>query len=66
MGTAGNVLVQELNIPTIGYGPGREAVAHACNEFVEVDNLNAAVYGTAVIVHGLVGIPVCGWASNEI
>jgi len=66
MGTAGSVLVNEFQVPTIGYGPGLEAQAHAAGEYVEVDKLHAAIYGTAAIAHGLVGIPVCGWTADEI
>jgi len=66
MGTAGSVLVNEFNIPTIGYGPGSERLAHARNEYVEVDKLARAVYGTACIAHALVGMPVYGWTCEEI
>jgi len=66
MGTAGSVLVREFDIPTIGYGPGKEDVAHAPGEYVEIDKVTEAVYGTAAIVHGLIGVPVCGWTSDEI
>ena len=66
MGTAGSVLVNEFNIPTIGYGPGLETQAHAADEYVELQKLHTAVYGTAAIAHSLVGIPVCGWTSDEI
>ncbi len=66
MGTAGSVLVNEFNIPAIGYGPGLETQAHAPGEWVASDNIIAAVYGTAAIAHSLVGIPVCGWTSDDI
>ena len=66
MATAGSVLVSEYDIPTIGYGPGNEEVIHAANEYVETDKLVEAAYGTAAIAHSLVGIPVCGWTSDEI
>ena len=66
MGTAGSVLVNEYCIPTIGYGPGDETVAHSPNEYVEKEKLFTAVLGTAAIVHGLVGYPVCGWTLDEI
>ena len=66
MGTAGSVLVNEFHIPTVGYGPGLETQAHALGEFVEIDKLTSAIYGTAIIAHSLVGIPVCGWTSDEI
>ncbi len=66
MGTAGGVLVNELRIPTVGYGPGSEQAAHARDESVEIGKLTDAIYGTAAIAHGLVGIPVYGWTSDEI
>jgi len=66
MGTAGSTLLQEFHVPTVGYGPGTEPAAHACNEFVETDKVVEAVYGTTAIVHGLVGIPVFGWTLDEI
>jgi len=66
MGTAGSVLVKEFGAPTIGYGPGREEQAHAAGEWVETAKIVEAVYGTAAMAHGLIGIPVCGWTSDEI
>jgi acetylornithine deacetylase/succinyl-diaminopimelate desuccinylase-like protein len=66
MGTAGSMLVNEFHLPTIGYGPGEEAQAHAPNESVAVDRVVEAMYGTAAIAHSLVGIPVFGWSSDEI
>lgn len=66
MGTAGGVLVKDYQVPTIGYGPGREEYAHGPGEFVELPAISTAVYGTAAMVHGLIGVPVCGWTSDEI
>ncbi len=66
MGTAGSVLVKEFGVPAIGYGPGREELAHVSGEFVETAKITEAVYGTTAMVHGLIGIPVCGWTSDEI
>jgi len=66
MGTAGGVLLNEFKVATIGYGPGREEEAHAANEYVEINKIIDAVYGTAVIVHGIAGVPVCGWTLDEI
>ena len=66
MGTAGSVLVQDFDVPTIGYGPGVEEQAHAADEFVSTAKITEAVYGTTAMVHGLIGIPVCGWTSDEI
>lgn len=66
MGTAGSVLTHDFQIPTIGYGPGLETMAHAPNERVEVQKIVEAVYGTAAIVHGLAGVPIFGWTSDDI
>lgn len=66
MGTAGSLFLGEFDIPTIGYGPGDEEQAHRADEHVATANLVEAVYGTAALVYSLVGIPVCGWTSDEI
>jgi len=66
MGTAGSVLVKNYQVPTIGYGPGDETQAHASGEYVATDRVVEALYGTASMVHGLIGIPVWGWTSDEI
>jgi len=66
MGTAGGVLVEKYAVPTIGYGPGLETVAHARDEYVDVDKVGEALYGAVAIVHGLIGVPVFGWTSEDI
>ncbi|MCF7849321.1 MAG: M20/M25/M40 family metallo-hydrolase [Kiritimatiellales bacterium] len=66
MGTAGAVLVNEYGIPTVGYGPGSEDQAHSADEHVACSDIQQAVYGTAAIVHALIGVPVCGWTTDEI
>lgn len=66
MGTAGGVLVNQFHVPAIGYGPGAEDTCHVPNESVSVARLREAIYGTAAIAHGLVGVPVCGWTIDEI
>lgn len=48
-GTAG-----ELGIPTIGFGPGDETLAHQHNEFVELDELVEAARGYAAIAEALI------------
>lgn len=65
MGTAGSLLVKDFKIPTIGYGPGLEELAHAINEYVEIDKVNEAVFGTAAVLHSLIGVPVFGWTADE-
>lgn len=66
MGTAGSVLLNEFKLPVIGYGPGTEEMAHAIDEYVDVEKISEAVYGTALIAHGIAGITVCGWTLDEI
>lgn len=66
MGTAGSALVRNLEIPTIGYGPGLEEQAHRLGEWVKVDNITRAICGTAVMLQGLIGMPEFGWASAYI
>ena len=57
LGTAGGVVGREFGIPVIGYGPGEEQQAHACNESVGLASLVEAVYGTAALMHGLSAAP---------
>ncbi len=58
IGTAGGVVSRDFGIPVIGYGPGEEEQAHACNESVGLPALVDAVFGTAVLVHGLSTVPM--------
>lgn len=58
MGTSGNLLASAHRIPTVGFGPGEVSQAHARNESVSVENLTRAAYGTAVLVHSLIGAPL--------
>jgi len=66
MATAGGVLIKDYQTPAIGYGPGNEKVIHGPDEYVEVDKIVEAVYGTAAIVHSLIGVPVFGWTTDNI
>jgi acetylornithine deacetylase/succinyl-diaminopimelate desuccinylase-like protein len=66
MGTAGGVLVDSFKVPTIGYGPGCESAAHSVNEWVDIQKIKEALFGTTVIAHSMIGIPVFGWTSDEI
>jgi len=66
MGTAGSALLDEFGIPTVGYGPGDETRCHAPNESVSEARIVEAVYGATAIAHALIGVPVCGWTSDEI
>ena len=64
-GTAGGTLVRRYGIPTIGYGPGDEALAHAPDEYVELGRFEEAIVGTALIVHALAGVPTFGWTTDD-
>jgi acetylornithine deacetylase/succinyl-diaminopimelate desuccinylase-like protein len=66
MGTSGSLLVNECNIPTIGYGPGHEEQAHREGESVPIAKLVTCAYGTAAIAHGLIGVPVFGWIPDSL
>lgn len=64
MGTAGSKLVGNYKIPTVCFGPGDETSAHAANEHVDVEKIIEAVYGTAVLAHSVIGIPLFGWMAD--
>ena len=58
MGTAGAVASREFGIPVIGYGPGEEEQARACNESLSLPSLVDAVYGTGVLMQALSTAPL--------
>ena len=64
MGTAGSLLSGEHRIPTLGFGPGEIEQAHAPNESLSMDNLVGAAFGTAVLVHSLIGTPLQSLARS--
>ena len=66
MGTSGGVLCSKFQVPVIGYGPGEEEQAHAADESVTLAAMADCMLGTALIAHGLTGIPVFGWTADEI
>jgi putative selenium metabolism hydrolase len=45
--------IGEAGVPTIGFGPSNEAVAHTADEFVEIDELIEAAHGYKAIFRGL-------------
>jgi len=51
--TNGSATAGELGIPTIGFGPGREDLAHCANEYVEIADLSTAAIGYAGIIQVL-------------
>lgn len=60
MGTAGSILVNDYGIPTIGYGPGNEMYIQNSEEHVEIEDINEAFFGTALIAHRLLSVPLSG------
>jgi acetylornithine deacetylase/succinyl-diaminopimelate desuccinylase-like protein len=40
-------------VPTIGFGPSRESLAHTIDEFIEIDQLVAAYHGYKAISESL-------------
>ncbi|MFT8310808.1 MAG: YgeY family selenium metabolism-linked hydrolase [Sporolactobacillus sp.] len=51
--TNGSHFAGEAGIPTIGFGPSQENLAHTDNEYIEIDQLLQAVDGFAAIMHAL-------------
>lgn len=51
-GTAGR-----LGIPTVGFGPGDENLAHRVDEYIEVDDLDRGARGYAAIAGHLTRVP---------
>ncbi len=49
-GTDGSYTAGELGIPTIGYGPGDQEMAHRPNEMVSIGEVERAVRGYAEII----------------
>jgi len=51
--TNGSHFAGEAGIPTIGFGPSRENLAHTDNEYIELNQLIQAVEGFAAIMRAL-------------
>lgn len=51
--TDGSCSAGERKIPTLGYGPSKESLAHVVDEWVSVDELEKAVQGYAAIARSL-------------
>ncbi|MFG6120058.1 YgeY family selenium metabolism-linked hydrolase [Thalassobacillus sp. B23F22_16] len=51
--TNGSHFAGEADIPTIGFGPSPESLAHIDDEYIEVDQLVKATAGYAAIMHAL-------------
>ncbi len=55
--TNGSATAGRLGLPTIGYGPGSEALAHTVDESISVEELRVGARGYAAIVSSLLEIP---------
>jgi acetylornithine deacetylase/succinyl-diaminopimelate desuccinylase-like protein len=64
--TDGGYTQGELGIPTIGFGPGDEALSHTSVEHVPFEAIKSSVLGTASVVQAIAGYPTYGWAPDEI
>ena len=51
--TNGSHYAGEAGIPTLGYGPSRENLAHTIDEYIEVDQIEKGVAGYAAILGAL-------------
>ena len=54
--TNGSHYAGEKGIPTVGYGPGEEKLAHIVDEYIEEEDLYWAKRGTEGIIRGLLGM----------
>ena len=54
-GTDGSHTAGKLGIPTIGYGPGEESLAHTPRERISLDSLVKSVAGNAAIALAITG-----------
>ena len=44
-----------LGLPTLGFGPGREELAHRADEYIDVAELEQAANGYAALVESVIG-----------
>ena len=54
--TNGSHYAGEAGIPTVGYGPGEERLAHIVDEYIEEKDLYKAGRGIEGIIKGLLGL----------
>ncbi|MDD5439829.1 MAG: hypothetical protein PHS37_06565 [Candidatus Omnitrophica bacterium] len=64
--TDGSYTYAHLNIPTIGFGAGREDDVRSRADMPGLDQLARAAYGLTFIVFRNIGMPTFGWSSDEI
>ena len=55
--TNGSHYAGEAGIPTVGFGPSRENLAHTIDEHVELAQLEAAWRGYKALAAALTGLP---------
>jgi putative selenium metabolism hydrolase len=53
--TNGSYFAGLRNVPTIGYGPGPAAAAHAIDEYVAIEDLEKAAHGYHKIIEDILG-----------
>jgi putative selenium metabolism hydrolase len=51
--TNGSGTAARLGLPTVGFGPGEEALAHRVDEYIELDDLHLGAQGYTAIVEAL-------------
>jgi acetylornithine deacetylase/succinyl-diaminopimelate desuccinylase-like protein len=44
-----------MGVPTIGFGPSSEALAHTVDEYIEVDQVEKAAKGYRAICNSILG-----------
>lgn len=54
--TNGSASAGQLGIPTVGYGPGREELAHRVDEYIPLADLHSGARGYAALIEGLLNI----------
>lgn len=61
--TNGSHYAGEAGIPTLGFGPSQERLAHTVDEFIEVEQIRKGVAGYAAILGGL--LDAGKWKNTE-
>jgi len=64
--TEGSYTYAQLKIPTIGFGAGVEDNIDSSIDSLNLDKIEKASYGQALIVQRNIGMPTFGWSSDEI
>lgn len=63
--TNGSHFAGEANIPTIGFGPSLESLAHVDDEYIEIDQLTKATEGYYTIIQALQTLPATHREERE-